>query len=164
MQRKINQHVDRILPHGFGDLFIALARDIAPEVDIRTHFVGQRIRRGDAGVANNFVAPVIVLTQQRQEIASHNMIAKVRRNVANLEPALRVAIIGMQGVALKRLSVMLVPSALLGADGSGIVSRMKLNQVDQHGAPAGFGLDLHGAMAAGDGFIETAGRQWVRRD
>ena len=86
VQREIDQDVDLVLADDPGQILIGAQSDVSPQVGVGAEHFREHIGPGDAGITANFKSLVIVLAEQRENILSDNVLAKIRRDVTDPQP------------------------------------------------------------------------------
>src|SRR5208282_5562509 len=84
------------------------------------------------------------------------MLAKIRRQIANPQTAVAVAIVGVRlDEFLERFGVLLVPAATFIGDGLGVITGMIVQRENEITVGLGkIGVEGDGLATGGDGFIE----------
>ena len=78
---------------------------------------GHRVAARHLRIAGDFELPTIVLAEQRQQISADDVVAEIGRDIADPQPTVGVAVVGMglDGTS-QRLGVLAVPAALFLGD------------------------------------------------
>ena len=132
MHRQIDQDVNAIRAHALGDVRIADADDVMPLIGRPPQALRHVILALNAGVAVDLDLAVIMSFQQRHDEVRLRLRAKVRRDVTDLQPAIRVAIVVMRAnESLQRIGIPAAPAILLPADRGHVIAGVKMHVVDQ---------------------------------
>ena len=96
MHRKIDEDIDLVVadhPRGFA---WRQAGHISPDIRKRLQATGNRVGPRDIGVTEDFEVLVIVRREERRREQCLTMVAKIGREVADAEAAIRIANVGMR--------------------------------------------------------------------
>ena len=93
---QVDENVDPVLADEPGDLLVGKTDDAPPDVGERTEPRGDLVRTSDIGIAINLEVLVIVCGQKGRREKRLGMVAKVGRNIADSQPAVGRAVVGMR--------------------------------------------------------------------
>jgi len=131
-------------------------RNDAKGSGVAAKFVRQSIRYGQIRIAENVELRSVMMLEQRNHVAAHDVIPEIRRDVADPQPALGVTHIAVrQNEARQWFRVPAVPAALFVGDRAGTATRLECENVDQ--ITVGFGVvgpEGNGLTMGSDGLLE----------
>ena len=96
MHGQVDENVDPVLADQPGDLLVGKAGDVPPDVGQRTEPRGDLVRTSDIGVAEDLKVFVIMCGEKGRREKRLGMVAKVRRNIADSQPAVGRAVVRMR--------------------------------------------------------------------
>src|SRR5437762_3188535 len=81
--------VDAVLPNLARRFIVPDAPDFAPDIGVAAALLGDGIRPGVAGIAEDLEALVIMVCKERKHESSDGVGAQIRRDITDAQPAIR---------------------------------------------------------------------------
>ena len=155
---QVDENVDPILAHQADDLIVGQAGDVAPDVGERTEARGGCVRTSNIGVAKNLEVLVIMCREKARHEKRLGVVAKVRRNIADSQPAVERAVVWMRlDQARQRLGKPPAPEPLFLENRPRVVAGTIQQGVEQVAVRIVIvGLQLYGPAEGGNGFVQVS--------
>lgn len=93
---QVHENIDAVVSDGFRQLFVGHGGNGTPTGGGGAQLVGHRIRGGVPGVAVDVVMISIMVEDQRRQALTGGMAAQVRRNVADTQAPLGIAVVTVE--------------------------------------------------------------------
>lgn len=90
MQAQVYQEIDSIRPNLAGHPVGGHAGDVPPAVGKAAEPPVHCVKDGDVAVAENFELRLVALAQQRQDVSTDHVIAKIRRDISETQLSMRL--------------------------------------------------------------------------
>ena len=78
-----------------GGLCIGKTSKIAPDINVAAQSLGHGIGNRNAGIGKDLEILMVVIGQQRQQKPPDHMVGEIGRNIADLQSAVGVAVVGV---------------------------------------------------------------------
>ena len=156
VQGQIHEDVDPVVADELRNFGFGSACDIAPDVGCLLESPGEGIRLGDGRIAEHFESRVVVPRKNGQDVSADDVVAEIRRDIADPQAALRSAIIAVRlDEPTPWLCVLLVPLVEFLAERFWIGAGMKEETVGEIAMGSGIvGFQRDGLTISGDGFFQ----------